>query len=534
MSSEDIILKLDLYDCRDPTLLYQQARHHNLNFSHWFRKPNSFFLPRGRGPGIGWVLLQKSDADDLDLDVQHKLIIGAIPNEGSPTSFQVVIYELYVTDVITLYTDDMLSPSDESVRLIKLEDVRHVLFQTVLNKSYNIRDSTTGQYLSSTLNNPDPYTDPYTWQEILEDIWDEYFKTITGEDCPILPSVPGYSPEGFAFHNISAWEAWNQVVEASGCVVVYDPTQIAVPRFSITSLKGLRTITWPEARRGRASTVPEHGPTCYPATISVFFPGVGASAPDKIAYRKDVASGIPGASPDVTHSLWFPHYAIYSIVTDPDNKTELDILAAGVAEKYSDQFIVPGGAVYTAYDFKRLYFGTFLTIIPDRLVDSVHWRDFGDQSGLSTEYRGGLINSVWAPVLPAAPSPSMEIIRFSILELECDLCRAKAQVLSRPGTGAVWGEATESVYVEGQFFTPPLEYGMWMDLQVVTVYDLAGCHLKKPENDLLYKIGYASLLTGQRHEDCESDYEGYGDDIQRRWEIMSICCDEFRCASESS
>ena len=130
----------------------------------------------------------------------------------------------------------------------------------------------------------------------------------------------------------------------------------------------------------------------------------------------------------------------------------------------------------------------------------------------------------------------VQLIRFAIMELQCDLCRATVRVMSRPpGVSSVWGESVQSVYVEGQFFSPPREYGEWMDMPVVTAYDMAGCYLKKPENDLLFKFGYAVLLTGMRHQDCEpDDYEDYGPEIIRqRWEIQAVCCDEFRCQDES-
>ena len=58
--------------CTDPEQLRQACIDRDLP-NDWYGRPNTFRLSLGREPGSGWILLTKSDLDDLDLNADHTL-----------------------------------------------------------------------------------------------------------------------------------------------------------------------------------------------------------------------------------------------------------------------------------------------------------------------------------------------------------------------------------------------------------------------------------------------------------------------------
>lgn len=118
------------------------------------------------------------------------------------------------------------------------------------------------------------------------------------------------------------------------------------------------------------------------------------------------------------------------------------------------------------------------------------------------------------PILSGG-SGGVEVVRFSILSVDCEACTALAVVVSRPSTG----------FTQGDYSNPYSEYGTTID-----IVDLAGCFLNAPEADLIGAIGYAVRLY---HDDGAFDRCAIG--AGTHWEIMSLCCYGDRdCGSGSA
>lgn len=100
----------------------------------------------------------------------------------------------------------------------------------------------------------------------------------------------------------------------------------------------------------------------------------------------------------------------------------------------------------------------------------------------------------------------VQAIRFRLTdEIFCELCQARAVILSRPpGVATVYGED---------------EYGE------VMVYDLGMGLLNEPYDDLVGRVGYALLMEWET-EECAID-----PNLPIKWEMVSLGPVEEGCAS---
>jgi hypothetical protein len=99
----------------------------------------------------------------------------------------------------------------------------------------------------------------------------------------------------------------------------------------------------------------------------------------------------------------------------------------------------------------------------------------------------------------------MDIVRFVIQSVSCDVCEATALVISWPS-----GRKPSSE-----------DDGYEYDQTTITVRDLGGCWLNAPSLDLIGTVGYAvKLYHGADYDRCAI---GSGE----FWEILSLCCSQF-------
>lgn len=200
----------------DPAHLFRDCRDRSLPTAPWHGLANSFRCPLGRGPGTGAVLMLARDVGgDRPLDLAKPHDLTFTDGAGRAVTFR----GLTVTRaerVVSGWDDAAALPV-----LVRLADRRHHLARVPVHKAYNLRGDS--GYLSPTLK----LGVAWTWQEMVEDLWDllvTAFPDLPAAINMALPFAPHGTPEGFDFYGGSAWEAINSVLDRLACALKYDPT----------------------------------------------------------------------------------------------------------------------------------------------------------------------------------------------------------------------------------------------------------------------------------------------------------------------
>ncbi len=253
--------------CVDPAALYRACLDATPPLpTDWAGQANRFAVPLGRGPGAGAVILTRADLDALDLDADHTLSFRDDRTPNRPIDLR----------RITLLRSRCLTPGHRddarAVYLCELVDRRHFLAQVPCDAAYNVRDADGTDYLGATTNGGDPWT----WAEVVEDLWD----LLDAGDVPDLPFTPDGTPENLRYHAGWAWEAINDVLDRIACAVRYDAVEDAFTfvRLGDTAAAGATALTAALATHDRAGRrtwdayhdEPDRGR--LPETVRVLFP----------------------------------------------------------------------------------------------------------------------------------------------------------------------------------------------------------------------------------------------------------------------
>lgn len=370
-----------------PGVHYQQALENASPTDFWGRA-NSYRCPLGAEPGRCWLLLLRSDIENLSKTAYHELI-------WKSGSAELKIKNLVLAD--TNCMDLALAGNLKEVHLCEFQDVRATLQKSSINSQYNVRfpapSATSGDSLF--------YTDStnggtaWTWQTLLDDIWGN-LPAVAGT-APTLPHTPDGTPEGFRFIGVSAWAALHEVLRKIHCTTALDPTTVADAKFSYVQLGTVdpdlaETL---EDLAGRLmydyDPVPDLNLAEYPATIRVFFMrreeyhGIEKDTIDSGNWEmapvvsKDYTTGITGAAAGTVLPVWDDLSALTDSAGTVSNDTALQTRADEIGEDLVDKIESLRDGLH------RLYQGIVLTVLPGSEITSVTWRDYGDDWGLVTE-----------------------------------------------------------------------------------------------------------------------------------------------------
>ena len=188
--------------CNPSALKHYFHERHILDTENWEGKPNAFHLPRGRQPGIGWLLLLRSDLESINRASQS---LSLEIKNGSST-FQ--INNLTITGARALTGSH--EPTSNTIYLVELKDRRAFGEYTAFNAGYNLRDpSHDGGYTASSgayYRNAD-----WTWTTMLQDIASNipFFAGLSLSNAD-LPSSP---PENYQFRGVPALDALESLAE---------------------------------------------------------------------------------------------------------------------------------------------------------------------------------------------------------------------------------------------------------------------------------------------------------------------------------
>jgi hypothetical protein len=349
-------------------------------------RANSYRCPLGPEPGEAWVLLARSDLNDLAKNAWHQLKWI----DGTRT---LTIPSLAIVKSSTMQL--AAAGAINAARLVHLHDKRRLMKVASINGQYNIRipapsaTSGTGLYYTSTLNGGSLWT----WQTLLTDIWGNLPSSIRGT-APTLPYSPDGTPEGFRFIGVSAWDALHSVLDKLVCTTSYDPIADEFSYIRLgTTQDGLADSLLDLAKRQVYDYDPEDAYYLgnAPETVRVFFPrketyhGIEKDTPDSDnweltpAVSKDYATGLTGAESGTVWTVWDDLSALYnssgSNTNSADLQTRADEIGANIANRLS-----------VSDERYRTIFGSLvLDVLPGSEVSEVVWRDYGDETGLVTE-----------------------------------------------------------------------------------------------------------------------------------------------------
>lgn len=181
---------------------------------------NSLYVPTGRYPARGWVLLPRKEYAQLD---SYSTTLQL--NIGDPTKATNVGTLKNLSVVQAQCVTRGLASDDDALYLIELTDARGVLhnqwFSFPLTTQYNIRAPAYPQtFHPASLNGGTTWT----WSTMLQDMWVQMGAFLGA--WPGLPAGinPAGTPEGFWFSGVPALPAMCEVLGHLGLTIACDLT----------------------------------------------------------------------------------------------------------------------------------------------------------------------------------------------------------------------------------------------------------------------------------------------------------------------
>lgn len=199
---------------------------------------NGYYCPVGTHPGTAYVLLTRGQLDRMQLEKPLKLSFTA----GNETLAFPRMYFVKAFNVSGGFKGD---PS--RVYLVELADVRHFFRPAPVLQGYNVRNPIhtndesheCGPYYIQSLDKPGNLTSdmttleeyyavlkPWTWQRMVDDLWEKLPTGLELGKAPKLRYKPHGKPEGYQWHgDEQAADALDTVLRKLFCCLVYDPVK---------------------------------------------------------------------------------------------------------------------------------------------------------------------------------------------------------------------------------------------------------------------------------------------------------------------
>jgi hypothetical protein len=294
--------------------------------------------------------------------------------EGSTT---ITLDNLTIVSADAIYSGPSLD--DETIYLVTIADTRVFLKRTVINQGFNVFIRPTAEtnddppYHEDTLNSGDPYT----WEEVVDEIWGLLPPSIAGTlDVSDVTFPTAYTPQDLCFYGITAWDALFICLDKLGFLLaLYHDGTYKLYEEDAPDDHPVGTFT------GQTDYAEEHsfnrmpGPINYPESVTVFFPNLGNKRP---LYSKNVTtvSILPSVVTrsgvvDILHDTANAYYDGAGVIT---NDTDLDAIAVARVTSYLNGLNRPADLTIS---------NGLLNVYPNAQYDSVAWYDHG--KGLRTE-----------------------------------------------------------------------------------------------------------------------------------------------------
>jgi hypothetical protein len=474
MPATPAYITLDDVEVYDPAELIAEVERqsaeglvHGIDLTRVRGRANGFVFPRGFDPGRGYVLMTRSDASALSRNTaDHSLAFTTGGSGGATVTFSKLLIEHIEELTGTDQTDN------KAICLVELADLRVLGQFTSINKAYNVLYPDESDYYNFSADGGSPWT----YQSMIEDIWDlmpASFGALNTADA----DFPSGTPNNYVFRGCTAWDALRKVCDDIQHVLVLTRAgnfQIVAGSTTIGDYENDKTAAKPHILCG--SNDIETTASSFPEKVRVFFPRKDKAwynnSEAEIFTHKDHWLSNPLYSIDVdtssvdanittitgtVHPIHDSLVAIYNEAGSLTNSTALSNRATEVAENYIN-------ALSNADNrFNYRYSGVH-SFTPDTDLACVAYYDFG--SGLITETRGVGRKSRISPILetelaggqlagsklafennssPHLTQHHVEGERFTVVDLQAELAAnssATGRVQFGTGSPITWADAT--------------------------------------------------------------------------------------------
>lgn len=368
-----------------------------------FARANCLLNPRGEQPARGWFLMLGQDLAKLNANALQTLTM--IDGFGN----SVEVENLVIAREPACLTPS-LTPSDPNAcYLIEVADARwrchNPYYSITINAQYNVRaPGYGGQYYKATLNSGENPPSPWTWEEMVGNIWGLLSEQL-GE-YPGLPIEPDGVPERYRYLGVSAWRALCQVLAKLGLVVIWNATEGAYAIVVIgdedddadTVLGQVPDLLifnriFPAVTRGRMAAgvrvcfhrVQEHYGT-EPATAQDATQFITSNV---YTVDVDASDAIKNAAePGTHHPLWDDLPALYDPAGNLLNAEALNTRAQARANAYYATIQGAGG------NRRQQIYSGLLDIAPGGTISGVCWRQDLHALGDPGDGGGALVTEI--------------------------------------------------------------------------------------------------------------------------------------------
>lgn len=360
-------------------------------------RATSIYVPTGRWPARGYLLLPRKDYNELDkYSTTLQLEIGDPRRDDNVATIKnlAIVQAQCVTHG--------LATDEDAIYLIEVTDGRGIVyndwFQFPLTEWYNIRaPAYPNTFFPDSMNGGTTWT----WETMLEDIW-EQMGTHLGP-WPGLPSGVTFdsTPEGFWFPGVPAWTALCDVLDHQGLTVACDltsatPYTIVRPGNTDTVFDALQTkykthleddLEWIDTGAGR---VPKTVKVLFRRRNEVYGTEETVRYDSSLQWSTNAIHIVSATAPATfvnavgTHYLW----SDFTVRYDMDgNALASDVTTANaIAQEQVTEYFA---TIYrqTAGFMSQVYAGA-LPFKTGSLVDGVRWyQDYSNQQrqGWKTE-----------------------------------------------------------------------------------------------------------------------------------------------------
>ncbi len=216
-------LQFPLYD---PRLVRQHRQRFVRDLVPELGYANALYVPSGRWPARGWLLMRRKDLDALPdlyatnfvLNIEDMKRVDSTKTLTSKLTFK----NLAIVQSRCVSAGQANNP--DALFLVEVTDGRGILcnrwFDFPTTSQYNIRaPAYPEEYYEYTLDGGIAWT----WDLMVRDLW-EQMSAFLGA-YPGLPVVPDTDPEGWSFPGVSAWHALCKMLDQIGCYVACDLTK---------------------------------------------------------------------------------------------------------------------------------------------------------------------------------------------------------------------------------------------------------------------------------------------------------------------
>ncbi len=189
--------KFDDKQLINPQFLYDLCVKKGYDTSVFYGRCNSYFLPRGKDPGRGFLLILKEDYDSLisaGENTTHTLVF----KEGETT---ITISNLYILGYYSILGSQVETIND--VYMIEIADARCLAAMLPIDWNYNL--------LSPDYTNEFDDTIDGDFATVVADLYDNVPDIFTG--LTDNGDYPTGEPKGYGFHGINAWDALFQILD---------------------------------------------------------------------------------------------------------------------------------------------------------------------------------------------------------------------------------------------------------------------------------------------------------------------------------